>query len=171
MTKDKNVYTTPLKVVMDPRSKATLLERQAQYNLAMQVYALLGTMTKDVERINAVRLALEDRVGKTSDANLQGRLRAASAAVDALRKKIVATKEGGAITGEERLREFVATLYGDVTGYEGRPSRTQMERADALARELTDVRQSFDKWLETELPKINTDLSAFRIEAIPAPGK
>jgi hypothetical protein len=171
MTKDKNVYTTPLKVVMDPRSKFTLLERQAQYDLAMQVYALLGTMTKDVERINELRFAIEDRIGKTSDANLQGRLRAASAALDELRKKIVATKEGGAITGEERLREYVANLYGDLTSYDGRPSRTQVERANALTRELADIRQSFDKWVQTELPKVNADLAASRIEPIPFVGK
>ena len=56
-----------------------------------------------------------------------------------MRKKIVATKEGGMITGEERLRENLADLYGNVIGYEGRPSQTQVERADALARELADV--------------------------------
>lgn len=171
MTKDKNVYTTPLKVVMDPRSKVTPLERQAQYDLAMQIYGLLDTMTKDVERINGVRLALEGRAAKTSDTNLQGRLRTAAAAVDALRRKIVATKEGGAITGEERLREYVATLYGDVTTYEGRPSRTQVQRADALTRELADVRRSFDEWVARELTRINADLAASKIEPIPAPGK
>ncbi len=46
-----------------------------------------------------------------------------------LRKKIVATKEGGAITGEERLREYLTSLYGSVVFYEGRPSQTQVERA------------------------------------------
>ena len=53
----------------------------------------------------------------------RARLRAASAAVDAMRKKIVATKEGGMITGEERLRENLADLYGNVVGYEGRRPR------------------------------------------------
>ena len=171
MTKDKNVYTTPLKVVTDPRLKITPLDRQAQYNLAMQIYGLLDTMTKDVDRINGMRLALEDRVTKTSDTNLQGRLRTAAAAVDTLRRKIVATKEGGAITGEERLREYVATLYGDVSGYDGRPSRTQVERAAALTRELADVRLSFDEWVARELTKINADLAASKIEQIPAPAK
>ena len=36
------------------------------------------------------------------------------------------------ITGEERLRENLTDLYGNVTFYEGRPSQTQIERADAL---------------------------------------
>ena len=34
-------------------------------------------------------------------------------------KKIVATKEGGAITGEERIREHLDLLYGAVNGWEG----------------------------------------------------
>lgn len=73
-------------------------------------------------------------------------------------KKIVATKEGGAITGEERLRENLADLYGNVTNYEGRPSQTQVERADAIARELTDIVKSFDDWVTKEMPDLNSAL-------------
>jgi len=62
------------------------------------------------------------------------RLRAASEAVDVLRKKIVATKEGGMITGEERLRENLTDLYSNLVFYDGGPTQTQSERADALAR-------------------------------------
>ena len=43
---------------------------------------------------------------------------------DVIRKKIVATKEGGAITGEERLREFMDDLYGGILTYEGKPTAT-----------------------------------------------
>jgi hypothetical protein len=135
----------------------------------MKLYKLLGQMTTDVERMNAVRSALDDRAARTSDTNLQSRLRAASAAVDELRKKIVATKEGGAITGEERLREYLSNLYGDVNGYEGRPSRTQTERADSLARELADVRKSFDDWAAKELPRINAELNSYKMDAIQLP--
>jgi len=85
---------------------------------------------------------------------LVARLRAASAAVDLLRKKIVATKEGGAITGEERLRENLAELYGNVNNYEGKPTQTQVERTDASSRELADVVRDFDAWMAKELPGI-----------------
>ena len=56
----------------------------------------------------------------------------ASTQVDELRKKIVATKEGGMITGEERLRENLADLYGNVIFYGGRPTQMQIARTDAL---------------------------------------
>ena len=42
--------------------------------------------------------------------------------VDAVRKQIVATTEGGAITGEERLREHTDQLYGAILSYEGKPA-------------------------------------------------
>ncbi len=172
MTKDKQVYTTPLKVVLDPRAKFTAVDRQANYDLSMKLYKLLGQMSSDVARINSVRLALDDRSSKTSDTNFRSRLQAASAAVDDLRRKIVATKEGGAITGEERLREYLASLYGDVISYEGKPTLIQTQRTDSIAREMADVRKAFDDWVNKDLPKVNTDLTQFKMETItlPAPG-
>ena len=171
MTKDKAVYETPLKVVLDPRAKYTVADRQAQFDLAMKLYNLFGEMTKDVVRINDVRLALDERASKTTDAALKARLQAASAKVDELRRKIVATKEGGAITGEERLREFLANLYGDVNGYEGRPSQIQVERANSLTRELGDVAKSFDDWRSKDLVGLNSALTGLHMEPITVEAK
>jgi hypothetical protein len=167
MTKDKQVYTTQLTVVADPRSKHTLDDRKAEFELALKLYDQLGNMTFGVERINDVRLALGERASRLSASDpLARRLRDAAAAVDVLRKKIVATTEGGAITGEERLRENLADLYGSVVSYEGRPSKTQMERTDALARELGDVVKDFDAWLAKELAPINSALVKKQLDTI-----
>jgi photosystem II stability/assembly factor-like uncharacterized protein len=167
MTKDKQVYTTELQVVPDPRSKHSPEDRRAQLDLATKLYALLGNMTYSVERINNVRLALDDRAAKLpANDPLVNRLRSASAAVDELRKKIVATKEGGAITGEERLRENLADLYGNVNGYEGRPSATQVARTEVLGHELGDVEKDFDAWLAKELAGINAELTRKHLETI-----
>src|SRR5260370_16653833 len=151
LTKDKHVYTKSLQIVSDPRSTHTAKDRKAQFDLAMKLYNLLGDMSFAVERINGVRLALDARAAKLpANDPLAGRLRAASAQVDELRRKIVATKEGGAITGEERLRENLAELYGNVNGYEGRPAQTQVDRADAIARELADVVKHFHPCLSND---------------------
>jgi hypothetical protein len=167
LTKDKNVYTKALQIVSDPRSTHTAKDRKAQFDLAMKLYNMLEDMTFATERINGVRLALDARAAKLpANDPLAVRLRAASAQVDELRRKIVATKEGGAITGEERLRENLADLYGNVNGYEGRPAQTQVDRADAIARELADVVKDFDAWLAKELPGINSALSGKGLEAI-----
>ena len=169
MSKDKDTYTTPLVLLPDPRAKHTPAERQAQFDLAMKLYNLLGNMTFAVERMNGVRLALDERAGRlpAGDA-LATRLGAASAAVDELRRKIVATKEGGMITGEERLRENLADLYGNVVFYEGRPSATQVERADAIEHELADVVAAFDGWAAAELGGLNAALGTKQLEPIKA---
>src|SRR5262249_28332955 len=167
MTKDQASYATQLKVVPDPRSKYTPAERKAQFDLLVKLHGQLGAMTSEVERINGVRLALEDRAAHLEKGDaLAARLRDASGQVDAFRKKIVATKEGGAITGEERLRENLADLYGNVSGYEGRPTQTQVERADVLAREMADVSKDFDAWMARELEGLNSALVTKKMEPV-----
>ncbi len=169
MTKDKNIYTTKLEVTADPRSKHTALDRKAQFDLALKLYGELGDMTYAVDRINGVRLGLDARGARLPAGDpLAKRLHDASARVDELRKKIVATKEGGMITGEERLRENLADLYGNVINYEGRPAQTQVQRTDAIARELADVMRDFDAWLAKELPGINAALVAKQLPPISA---
>jgi photosystem II stability/assembly factor-like uncharacterized protein len=167
MMKDRNVYETKLDLVGDSRMTHTTADRKAQFDLAMKLHAQLGEMTTAVERINSVRLGLDDRASKlpATDA-LTKKLRTASSQVDDLRRRIVATKEGGMITGEERLREHLTSLYGDVAGYEGRPSQTQIERTDALARELADVVRDFDAWAKKELPPINAALTKKKLEPV-----
>jgi hypothetical protein len=167
MTKDKNVLTTKLNVIADPRSKHTLQDRKAQFQLAMKLHGMLTDMAYDVDKINGVRMALEQRASQLMKEDaLANKLHQASQQVDELRKKIVATKEGGMITGEERLREFLANLYGSVVNYEGKPSQTQVERADALGKELADVVHEFDAWSAKELGGINVDLSAKKLDQI-----
>jgi photosystem II stability/assembly factor-like uncharacterized protein len=167
LTKDTATYTTRMTVVPDPRAKHTDQERQAALDLALKISGTLNDMTFTVERMNAVRQALDERAGRlpANDA-VARRLRAASAAVDVMRKKIVATKEGGMITGEERLRENITDLYSSVVFYDGGPTATQVDRADAIARELADIMRDFDAWSTRELAGINTALRGKKLEPI-----
>ena len=167
MTKDKNVYVTQLIVTRDPRSTYTAADRREQFDLSMKLYNLLGDMTFAVERINGVRLALEASAAKLpANDPLAARLRTASQQVDELRKRIVATKEGGAITGEQRLREYLTELYGSVIYYEGRPTQMQVMRTDAIGRELADVVRDFDGWAAREMSGLNSALAAKQLPPI-----
>ncbi|MFN2637436.1 MAG: hypothetical protein ABR585_10450 [Gemmatimonadaceae bacterium] len=167
MTKDNQVYTMPLQVVPDPRTTHSMADRQAQFALATRLVTMLGTMSDAVDRMNAARAALEDRASKlpAGDA-FATRLRAASTNVDSLRKKIVATKEGGMITGEERLRENLSDLYGAVVFYDGRPSQMQIDRTDAIGRELADIVASFNAWSAKDLAALNAELGGKRLQPI-----
>jgi photosystem II stability/assembly factor-like uncharacterized protein len=167
MTKGDQTYTTQLNVVIDPRAKYTVEDRKAQFDLAMKLYAMLSHMSWVVDAIVEVRDEANQRAAKVpaSDA-LHKKLASLAASADQLRAKIVATKEGGAITGEERLREYVTNVYGDVNSYDGRPTDAQIARTDALGRELEDVIKEFQKLTAEQLPSINSALGKQKLDPI-----
>ena len=80
--------------------------------------------------------------------------------IDSVRKKIVATTEGGAITGEERIREHTDQLYGALLSYDGKPGEYQVAYIGTLKQELNDVGKEFDELLANELPQLNEQLKA-----------
>src|SRR5260370_33412519 len=127
MTRGQETYTTQLRVAPDARDTYTPEDRKLQFDTTMRIYNLLGDMSFDVERINSVRDALNSRAGKLSAGDaLRKRLDELSVRADDIRRKIVATKQGGAITEKERIREKTTQLYGDVVDYENRPADYQI---------------------------------------------
>ena len=167
MTKGDNVYTEEINVALDPRVKFSLDDRKAQFDLAMKVYHTIEHMTFAVDAIEGVRNAANARAAKLTDKDpLKKQLTDLAAKCDELRSKIVATKEGGMITGEERIRELLGQLYGSVNMYEGRPADYQAAREDSLAHELQDVIDDFQKLTQKELPGINAGLKKKKAEAI-----
>ena len=156
-----STYSATLRVVGDARVSHSVGDRKAQMALALTLYDLMNQMTTVVDRMNDMRGSLGDRGNGLSAADsLLRALQRGSEQVDTMRKKIVATKEGGMITGEERLRENLAELYGSVVGYEGRPSEMQVERTGSIGREMGDVSKTFERWIQVELPMINKLLEA-----------
>jgi len=167
MTRGNDTYTEQLAVGLDPRVKFSVEDRKRNFDASMRVYYLLGDMSFDVERINSIRDALAERAGHLEkDPALTKHLQDLSLQVDALRKEIVATKEGGAITGEERIREKTTALYGTLLSYEGRPAEYQLARIDSLKKELGDVEDKFDAFLGKELPSANKSLAQKKLPPI-----
>jgi len=167
MTRGTETFSTQLVVTLDPRAKYTSEDRKLEFDAAMRVYNLLGDMSFDVDRINGLHDALLDRAAKLKgDAALGKNLQGLAQKVEELRKKIVATKEGGAITGEERIREKTTGLYGDLLNYEGRPTDYQVSRIDSLKRELGDVEAESDAFVTKELAAVNKSLAQKKLEAV-----
>ena len=167
LTKGDNVYTEQLNVVLDPRAKYSVEDRKTQYDLSMKVYGLIEHMTWSVQAIEGVRDAANQRASKLPEKDpLRGQLQQLAGKCDEMRSKIVATKEGGMITGEERIREHLGQLYGAITGYEGRPTDYQAARIESLGHELQDVIDDFQKLTQKELSAINTGLKKKMLEAV-----
>jgi hypothetical protein len=167
MTKGDKVYDAKLEVVLDPRAKFTVEDRKAQFDLANKLAGMLNHMSWAVDAIVRVRdTANQDASKLNQNDALRQRLAKLAANLDVVRGKIVATKEGGAITGEERLREFLGGLYGDVNGYEGKPTDSQVARADVLSRELEDVIREFQSLTSQQLPAMNKQLASKKLPTL-----
>src|SRR5204862_1588751 len=170
MTKAGKISETKLTVGLDKRVKFSEADRKAQFDAAMKVHALFGDESAVMDRILALRTSL----AKSGEALPEGdELRKTVAdfdkKVDEVRKQIVATTEGGAITGEERLREHTDSLYGAILAYEGKPGDYQIARIDALRKELGDVTRDFEQIITKDLPVLNDALKAKGKEPIPVP--
>jgi photosystem II stability/assembly factor-like uncharacterized protein len=167
MTRGTETYATQFVVEQDPRAKFTSADRQLEFDAAMRVYNFLSDMSFDADRISGMHDALLERTARVkNDVALAKRLQQAADSMDELRKKIVSTKEGGAVTGEIRIREKTTELYGDILNYEGRPTDYQSARIDSLKKELADVSAQFDAFASKDLPAINKSLAQKKIEAI-----
>jgi hypothetical protein len=140
LTSAGQVSTEPLTITLDKRASFTLADRQAQYAASERLKAMFLRMSKVVGQINGLRAKTGEIADNASaPAAIRASAEALTAKADALRKQIVATTEGGAITGEERLREHTDEIYGAINSVEDRPTAYQMARIDALDRELKDV--------------------------------
>jgi hypothetical protein len=170
MTKDGRTYTTPLTVGLDRRVTWTLADRQAQYEAAMKVYTLFNDESALFARIAGLREQVAAaQKGRPNSDPLQRRLADFDGELDALRKRIVATTEGGAITGEERLREHTDQLYGAITSWDGPPSRYQLDNLAAMRAELSDISGKFADLTSKQLPSINKALSGAGARALEVP--
>jgi photosystem II stability/assembly factor-like uncharacterized protein len=157
-----------LEVQLDRRAPYSVAERKEQFDAAMRVHALFGEMSALMDRLELARNAAEARARALSvDDGLGKKLRTVAESLSNVRKEVVATKEGGAITGEERLREHADNLYGALLRWEGRPARYQIERIDALRRELEDVKRQFEGVVTAQVRLLDEELRARKLDPIP----
>jgi photosystem II stability/assembly factor-like uncharacterized protein len=159
LQKNGKSYETQITIGLDRRVKWTLADRQGQYDAAMKVYALFNDEAVLFEQIAGLREQIEaaDK-NRPATGALHRKLEELDGKLDALRKQIVATTEGGAITGEERLREHTDQLYGAILSWDGPPSTYQLENTVALRNQLNDINTDFASITRSELPTVNKAL-------------
>ena len=161
LTKAGKVYDTKLTIGLDRRAKFSTADRKAQFDAAMRVVGLFDDESALMARIIGLRQALAQTGAAVPEGDpLRKQISDFDGKVDAVRKKIVATTEGGAITGEERLREHTDQLYGAILSYEGKPAAYQITYIDTLRRELDEVTKQFDQLLAQDLPALNDSLKS-----------
>jgi len=170
MTKNKKVYETKLVVDLDRRADYTVQDREVQFAAAQRVSGMFAQISGLMMRINAMRDSADALMKKAQgDAKLAGQLKALSDKADGIRKKIVATKEGGNITGEERIRENLDNLFGALLVYEGKPSENMIARSDELQREIDAASKEFAALVSQDVPAVNRLLQGKDLPPISVP--
>ena len=170
LTSGSTVLTQTLEVTLDRRVTFTLRDRQAQLDASMDVSRLFSRETTLVAQINAVRQGADSRASSLPSGDpLAAQLHDLSGKADVLRKEIVATKEGGAITGEERLREHTDQLYGAIQSYEGSPTTYQITRIKVLDDQEKGIQTRFDSLAAGDLTARNSDLVSHKLAPITLP--
>ena len=172
LTKGSQTVETKLEIGLDRRAPYSVADRRDQFDAAMRVHALFGAMSNLVDRLEGAESSVQARVKALPRGDaLLPRLVALAEKVTDVRKKIVATKEGGAITGEERIREHTDILYSAVLQWEGKPARYQVDRIDVLKRELEDAQKELDQLAASEGKAVNEELKTRKLEPVQFEGQ
>ena len=170
LTKNGKTYETKFTVGLDRRAKFTDADKKAQFDAAIKVRALFDDESALMDRIVFLRTEVAQMAkGLPENDPLHKTMKDFDGKIEVVRKKIVATTEGGAITGEERIREHTDQLYGALLSYEGKPGDYHLAYIDTLRRELDDVNKEFENLLAKDLPALNQTIKGKgEIKAPPA---
>jgi hypothetical protein len=167
LIRDKSTYESKISLVPDPRSKHTAEDRAAQVRLVHRLYGKLSDLSYLAETASGLRDSARARAAGLRKGDAAAKKLAAFADhLEAFRGTIVAAKEGGRLTGEERLREELGDLYGKVNGYDGRPSESQEATTERLSGDLVAAQKQLDALLAKELPGINSTLRGAKLREL-----
>ena len=169
LIQDDKTYSSQVEIVPDPRSSHSAEDRAVQYETAM--HALRHARAPHLCRRHgegprgrgpAARRGLPegDRLRQQLD-SLGGRWRPSGAT-------LVATSPGGWLSGEEQLREKMAKVYGGINGYDGRPTKSQLDQMKVLGDQLAKAEARLEALQRGEVAAANRELEKRKLEPLKA---
>jgi photosystem II stability/assembly factor-like uncharacterized protein len=170
LAKGGQTLTQEIQVVSDPRAKHTPEDRAAQYAAALEAYNSLATLTYVAETLADVRAQADAKAAESKAGDPAKKpLEALSKKIWALYKTLVATGPGGWLSGEEQLREKLTGAYGGINGYDGRPTKAQLDAKARLEKQLADAGTQLETIRTKDVPAVNRELARTKREPIKVP--
>lgn len=168
LTKGKELFEGTIRLVPDPRTPHPAEDRRLQQTTAMDLYRALERLTYVVDAVLDLQEQAKQRREELDEkSKLARRLAEYSDRLEQLRAAVVSTAEGGMLSGDEKLREKLANVYSAVTGYDGRPTQSQLDRTAALGGELGDAEQRFEALTTGEgIDGLNAQLSRYELDPV-----
>jgi hypothetical protein len=159
MVKGKDTYASSVTLVPEPGSAHSAADRALQLQTSQTLYGMVERLAYVVDALTDAR----DQAKAVSAAvpareALRKRLDALVEAADRQRSALVSSQRGEGISGEEKLREEIGLLYGNVNGFEGRPTQSQLDRMAVLEGELKTAIAQYDALFTGEIAGVNAAL-------------
>lgn len=168
LVKAKETFSGTVKLLPDPRATHSAEDRAAQQQLSMDLYAELADLTFLSAQVTELRDQANERAEK-ADGRLAKRLQIYAQTLDTLRRRLAASDTaGGFVSGEKQLRERYGNYYGEIVGYDGRPTQTQFARHQQLRDELAKAQADRAELLVQPLSSLNAMLDAASLEPLAA---
>ncbi len=163
--KNGKVYETTIRLLANPRLPYTIADQHLRFHTIMNAYNMLEKLTYvDAMTVDLMRQARQK--AKKADAKTAKKLRAFANQLETIHKTLVATKVGR-ITGEERIREKLGSLYSDVMMFKGRPTQSQIDGINFLGSQIDKYEAQTQK-IYQKLQKLNKKLQDQGIKPIEA---
>jgi hypothetical protein len=145
VVKGDQTFTTDLVLGENPDLKHNAEDRKLQRETLMKAYNLLEKLAGVDEQILSMRDSLANKSLKEKGTRRK-RTDATVAECSRLHELISATQGGeGGITGQVRLRENIAEIYGAVLGYKGRPTNLQIQALDLYSSQVNEYQAKIKK--------------------------
>ncbi len=154
MIGDKS-YETKVELMDDKTSVHSAEDRKMQRSLCLDLYNQVEDLAFFTQQIVSLQTNLKEGMTKIKEEAGIKQIQVYHDSLESVRKVLVATKEGTGITGEERIREKLSSLFAQVSFWDGRPTDSHFDRAKALSAEILNAKQRVEKLNTENLNKIN----------------
>lgn len=167
MIKGKDTYTSSVTTVPDPASSFTAEDRAIQRRTALALHGMLERLAYLVDAIvDAREQARAASSAAAATDPLRKRLDALADTFERQRAALASSQRGEGISGEEKLREEIGMLYGNVNTFDGRPTQSQIDRMGVLDAELTVALATFTGTFTKEVAAMNALTAKRKIPAV-----
>lgn len=165
--KNDKTYTGSIELTADSNSPHSKEDRLLKQKTALKAYEM-------IERLGYVASHLQNWAKTARDyTQNEDKIKASAKQVLELVKKLedfnktlVSTDKGGVFAGEELLREKITDVYGNINGYEGRPSQSQILAVESLDKELIEAEKKFEGICNNEFKQLNALITKAGLKAL-----
>ncbi|MCF8239893.1 MAG: hypothetical protein K9J16_00800 [Melioribacteraceae bacterium] len=161
LVKGKNIYESKIILMDDPDSRHSKEDREMQFAVLNKSYNMIEEISFLVKQVVDLSKAAIAKSTQVEDEELKSILNEASKDMDALQKELVSTSSNR-LSGEIRLTEKIADVYGSLVFYQGRPTESQINRLNVLEKEYKKQLAYY----ESTLSSLNEKLQEAGIQVI-----